>query len=487
MASYHFTVKVGKRGAGASHADYVQRAGTYKNYRDGEDLVHAESANMPQWCIENPSELFRQADINERKNGSSYREFEVAIPREFTTIQQIDFVRDFVQKEIGSKHPVTWAIHNPTASISGGKQPHAHIMFSERMLDGIERDPDQFFKRFDSKIPERGGCQKSKTFSGGLKSEERRSALVDLRRRFADLQNKHLEKHGHNARVSHLSLAAQGIERVPERHLGPIASRYQKNIVLLHEYRNALSLSEFHQQNTSTIDTNISLSAALKERNENERNRAATISRIRNNLQATDNHICQTESNFASLGRPGEILANSSTDYRCNRSVGEITQAVVRQLGRAGEEVARASERIAAIVEERDQPATIPSHQKTNLVTPSAFIEEERKELKLKYEEKGVIQKFDHLMKINSIGRIVEATDHHIVTSLGRGHFGIHNRTEFQCVEYVGTAIADDRFAAGNLVQFNYREKPEQRKAIIQEQRSEMYIKQNILNRDVGR
>ena len=487
MASYHLSVKVGKRGAGGSHADYIQREGSYKNYHGGEDLVHTEAANMPVWATHDPSEFFRQADLNERKNGSVYREFEIAIPKELNVMQRIELVREFVNQEIGNKHPVAWAIHNPNAAIAGGEQPHAHIMFSERMLDKNERDPECFFKRYNSKDPEKGGCQKSKTFSGGLNGEERRSALVDLRRRFADMQNKYLEKHGHNARVSHLSLAAQGIERAPERHLGPIASRDQNNIVLLNEYRNAFSLSEFHQQNTSTIDTSVSLSAALKERNENERNRAATISRIRNNLQATNNHIGQTESDFASLGRHGEILAKVATDYRCNRSIGEITKAVIRQLGRAGAEVARASERIAAIVKERNQPAIISSHQKINLVTPSAFINKERKELEVKYAAKGAIRKFDHLIKSDSIGRIVEVTDHHIVTSLGRGYFGIHNRAEFQCVEYIGAAIADDRFALGNLVQFNYRENPEQRKAIIQEQRTEMYIKQNIQNKNVGR
>ena len=36
-------------------------------------------------------------------------------------------------------------------------------MFNERKLDGIERDPDQYFKRFNSKNPERGGCQKLNT------------------------------------------------------------------------------------------------------------------------------------------------------------------------------------------------------------------------------------------------------------------------------------------------------------------------------------
>ncbi|WP_369875985.1 hypothetical protein [Escherichia coli] len=32
----------------------------------------------------------------------------------------------------------SFAIHNPKASIDGGEQPHAHIMMSQRVNDGIE-------------------------------------------------------------------------------------------------------------------------------------------------------------------------------------------------------------------------------------------------------------------------------------------------------------------------------------------------------------
>ena len=33
-------------------------------------------------------------------------------------------------------------------------------MFNERLQDGIERDPEQYFKRYNSKNPERGGAKK---------------------------------------------------------------------------------------------------------------------------------------------------------------------------------------------------------------------------------------------------------------------------------------------------------------------------------------
>ncbi|RUT72629.1 MobA/MobL family protein, partial [Ancylomarina longa] len=150
------------------------------------------------------------ADEYERKNGSTYREIEIALPRELTPQQRKELVQTFVEQELGEQHAYTWAIHTPKASIEGGEQPHAHIMYSERLQDGIERSPDQFFKRYNSKNPERGGCQKSNT---AKTAEQRKTELVELRERFADLQNAYLEEYGHADRVDHRSLADQGIER----------------------------------------------------------------------------------------------------------------------------------------------------------------------------------------------------------------------------------------------------------------------------------
>lgn len=486
MASYHLTVKVGKRGTGGSHADYVQRAGSYKNYRGGEDLVHTEAANMPSWAERDPSEFFRQSDLHERKNGSVYREFEIAIPREFSNLQRIEFVREFVTQEIGNKHPIVWALHNPTATISGGEQPHAHIMFSERTLDEIERAPEQFFRRANKATPENGGCLKSNVFSGGLKSEERRTAIVGLRERFANLQNKHLEKHGHDTRVSHLSLTAQGIKRQPEKHLGPIASRNPENVVLLHEYRNASLSSELHQQRASSIDTTSSLAAALFEREENERNRTAAFKRIGANLTTAGNHSSQAESGFASLKRSGEVLANAATNYQRNRATREITQATFRQLGRACEEVARATERLAAIARKRDLETITPEYQEIVAELPAQSAEDECKELEVRYSAQGVVRYFDHSRNAETIGRIVEATDRHIVTSLGRDNFAVHDRTQFQPAEYIGLASGEDRFAIGNRATFTYNENPEKRRAIVEELRPER-VNTNVRNNSIGR
>lgn len=243
MASYHLSVKVGAKGKAAAHAEYIEREGEYK-LKHQEKLEATEHGNMPDWAQDDPNLFWRCADEFERKNGSTYREIEIALPRELTPQQRKDLVQVFVEQELGDQHAYTWAIHTPKASIEGGEQPHAHIMYSERIQDGIERGPDQFFKRYNPKQPERGGCQKSNTTKS---AEQRKTELVELRERFADLQNAFLEEYGHTDRVDHRSLADQGIDRTPEKHLGWINSQKQESKDLLLEYREATQSFETHR------------------------------------------------------------------------------------------------------------------------------------------------------------------------------------------------------------------------------------------------
>ena len=107
------------------------------------------------------------------QNGSTYREYEIALPREMNAEQCLELVEDFIQSEIGSRYPYQFAIHNPKA-MDGNDQPHVHLMFNERLQDGIERDPEQYFKRYNGKNPERGGAKKDNT---GKSYQERKPIL----------------------------------------------------------------------------------------------------------------------------------------------------------------------------------------------------------------------------------------------------------------------------------------------------------------------
>lgn len=206
------SVKVGKKGKAAPHAAYIFREEKYaKPSDDLEKLEFKDHGNMPKWAQADPNFFWKMADEYERKNGSTYREHEIALPRELNPIQRHELVKDWIDQEIGDKHAYQYAIHNPPA-LDGGEQPHLHLMFSERLIDDIERDPAQYFKRYNSKNPDRGGAKKANT---PKLAADRKADLKAQRDRWEQLCNKHLELANTDARISMKSYKDRGINWQP--------------------------------------------------------------------------------------------------------------------------------------------------------------------------------------------------------------------------------------------------------------------------------
>lgn len=216
MATYHLSARIGSKGKAGPHAMYIAREGKYTDGDRYEDLEATWAGGMPAWAKHAPARFWESSDALERKGGSSYREIEIALPRELTPAQRRELVEDFIRQELGGKHAYQVGVHIPKAAIDGGDQPHAHIMYSMRINDGLDRDPDQYFKRYNAKNPALGGCQKA---SGGKGRFEMREELKVTRERWANLQNEHLAKHGFDERVDHRSLKERGIERAPGRKM----------------------------------------------------------------------------------------------------------------------------------------------------------------------------------------------------------------------------------------------------------------------------
>ena len=191
MALGRISIKVGMKGKALPHSKYILREDQYAQKNNKlEKLEYIEHGNMPQWAEQNPKLFWEMADLHERKNGSTYREHIITLPRELNESQRLDLVQDWVAQEIGDKYAYSFAIHNPRA-MDGKEQPHCHLMFSERLLDGIDRDPEQFFKRYNSKNPEKGGAKKDNT---GLMDSVRKTLIKEQRNRWEQLCNKHLAK-----------------------------------------------------------------------------------------------------------------------------------------------------------------------------------------------------------------------------------------------------------------------------------------------------
>ncbi len=218
MASFHFSIKKGKKGAAGDHAAYIGRTGKYS---DREDLLFTGHGNMPTWAENDPMRFWRAGDKFERKNGAVYREYEIALPQELNRQQLEEVVSRVIHEMIGTR-PYQFAVHAKESSLGRQQNVHMHLMFSDRIDDGIARDREKMFKRYNAKQPELGGCRKA---SGGRDRATLRTEVVALRAQCATIQNQALEKYGHAGRVDHRTLKQQGITRAPERHMG--AARIQ--------------------------------------------------------------------------------------------------------------------------------------------------------------------------------------------------------------------------------------------------------------------
>lgn len=214
MASFHYRIKSGKKGTAADHSSYIMREG---KYRDREDVLWTGSGNLPEWAKDDPKQFWKMADRYERANGAAYREHEVALPSELNEVQLHALVDKLVRALAGDK-PHQYAIHAPVAALAGVRQPHMHLVASDRVPDGLTRPAEQMFRRFNPKAPNRGGCRKD---SGGRLPLEVRDELIARRKMIAELQNEALADSGHDTRVDHRSHKERGIESQPERHLGP--------------------------------------------------------------------------------------------------------------------------------------------------------------------------------------------------------------------------------------------------------------------------
>lgn len=236
LAEYRFCYKKGKLGHAKNHAAYILREENYTSRK--EELVYKESGNMEIFDGTSAVKFWEYADTYERANSVVYREIEVNIPNEFNHEQAKELINNFVKKELGEKYIYTYAIHE-SYNNDGEKNLHCHLMFSERELDGIDRELSQFFKRANSKEPEKGGAEKNREWQD-------KSRLLELRKSWEIESNNLLEKYGFEARIDCRSLRdirrellekemfddAEKYNRVPVNISGKILYKVDRNLSL---------------------------------------------------------------------------------------------------------------------------------------------------------------------------------------------------------------------------------------------------------------
>lgn len=215
-AAYRHCAKM-ERGETAEEIDYSRKGGN----------AHSEFAlpeRAPAWIAQYAAEheaaetsafFWNAVEANEvRKDAQLMREIVLALPVELSREQNIELVRDFVRQELTSRGIVAdWAFHD----LDGN--PHVHLMTSLRPLteDGFGAKRVPIIDADGDVVRGGDGKIRSEQFTGGLER------LREMRAGWAELQNHHLARHGHDIRVDHRSFEDLGLDAVPSTHRGVAA------------------------------------------------------------------------------------------------------------------------------------------------------------------------------------------------------------------------------------------------------------------------
>ena len=202
MATYHCSINIGYSNKTMPHLDYINREGKYNHRSD--ELVTTKSGNMPKWAT-NAREFWENVAVNDVR---SYREIEFALPNELSVDDQIDIVERFID-EVIPNNPYSYAIHEVDSKIHGIKNPHVHIVFSERLNEKRIEDfsKEEYFKQKGrSRNGEIiGGASKDRSWAGNRST----SKYYEVRETVADVINEKYKEHGINKEISAKSLKAQ--------------------------------------------------------------------------------------------------------------------------------------------------------------------------------------------------------------------------------------------------------------------------------------
>ena len=240
MAIYHCTIKIISRGKGMSAvgASAYRSGEILKNEYDGithdftrkRGIVHTEILLPPHAPSDfaDRSTLWNAVEkIEKSKNSQLAREIEVALPIELDREQQIQLVRDYVQKNFVSVGMCAdIAVHDKKNG-----NPHAHIMLTMRPL---EQSGEWGAKSKKEYILDKNG-QRIKLKNGSFKT--RKVDLTDWndkgkaevwRQAWADVTNKYLAEQNIPQRIDHRSYERQGIEQIPTVHMGVAATQMER-------------------------------------------------------------------------------------------------------------------------------------------------------------------------------------------------------------------------------------------------------------------
>lgn len=281
MAIYHCSAKGISRGVGRSATAAAayrsgeriidERTGEVYDYSKRTGVEHTEVI-LPNGGFVTRSALWNAAEYAEkRKDAKVAREWEIALPDELNQQQRIELTRSFAT-ELVNRYGVAVdiCIHAPGRH-GDQRNHHAHILTTTRVCEGIDHyerttqprpehlqghTRDDLHNMSLSHLAKNGERQSAGVlltparFHGlsteGLRRHSQQeikltqktrvldspktsgSEVTSMRLVWEQMVNRSLQQAGHDERIDHRSLAAQGIEAEPTKHLGPAATAMER-------------------------------------------------------------------------------------------------------------------------------------------------------------------------------------------------------------------------------------------------------------------
>lgn len=193
---HHVTAAAGYR-AGEKIRDTT--IGATFDYSRKHGIAHSEiiaPEGAPAW-MHDRQQLWNAVEAQEKRcDAQLAREILVALPHELDETERLELVRGFVRAEFVAAGMVAdFSIHEPSRD-GDDRNHHCHIMLSLRRAG-----------------PEGFSLKKAREWNSDTQLEQWREA-------WAGHVNDALSDAGFDARVSHLTLEAQGLDREPGIHVG---------------------------------------------------------------------------------------------------------------------------------------------------------------------------------------------------------------------------------------------------------------------------
>lgn len=223
MAIYHLSCKIISRNKGRSSVAAAAYRAAEKLLDERTGVIHDMSKKGADVVysailapVDTPGHLLQREQLwnaveagERRKDAQVAREFDISLPRELTEQQNIELAKLFVQKEFVDCGMIAdLCMHRGHQSRE--EQPHIHVMLTMRTVS-----KDGF----------------------GLKNCDwnDRELLKHWRKSWSEYCNTALSRHGHDMKIDHRTLEAQGIALEPQTKIGPKDAEHR--MLRLEEHR----------------------------------------------------------------------------------------------------------------------------------------------------------------------------------------------------------------------------------------------------------